>query len=890
MSDLNNAEIPSAGPGQGDGGDYQQRVDPTPANGRSASSLKPSSRSNPCPICGRTKDGDCRLSPKGWLCHITGSTHPSAGLVKGKSTIKGTDGQTWAFTGITEDARCAMFKPDEPILQSAERASVVRERSWDYTNREGTPLIRVHRKDLSDGTKQIRQEPLVAGLMPRDLLSQVTPYRWKEADQALADGAPWVIWAEGEPCVDALWDLGLPAVTSIGGSKAFRLERDGGLLPADRVVIAPDRDKTGVEYGLKVAKAHPGCHWLLAEPTSSKWNGSIPPDDGFDIADWIKQGATPEQVLQAITDQPPAAAGSVEASTPAGEGEEERPATFSELTAWTLDAVTSGDIDAEMLHRADLKIRFRATDQQIERHLIELHISRKIKAVPQRGEGVDLSLVRPLTYRTPGWSVRGDCQITYGPYSTGKTTLALAKAMALATGSPFLDREEPCEPGNSLIIATDSGAAALKKALADLGIDPDTHPAFSGPTQQIWIWAHAPEQGHSAWVCNIRGIVALESFIVRRNIAYVAIDSAKSVSSGAGWSYTDNESVKGVLRYIREGVAEPTGCTIELLSHDGTQKGTHAGAKAWAEDPSMVIALSVVEENGQQVGVQAEFRKDRAALTSPRRTVRYRLEDGALILLPCTEIVGNCSEALLTILREAHQRGANGGLSRGDLVHEAFRRFAKSRKTVDNTLNQLVSDRRVVKVRKGIYAISPAEAQRSGPPIHAKREVIWAEPMPPLGPAQFPTHFPRELVGNSVASHAVPDSSRREVAGNSLKVNHINEFAYKSSHLGEMGGVSTFGHADESAALMPGGGSSAPATGAAPLPPTASPPAMTTPDPVSPTDPAWLPLAKEMREQDPPAPYGAIQNRLFEDGFGDVKAKVIRDLLPPPEQAPERLG
>lgn len=54
--------------------------------------------------------------------------------------------------------------------------------------------------------------------------------------------------------------------------------------------------------------------------------------------------------------------------------------------------------------------------------------------------------------------------------------------------------------------------------------------------------------------------------------------------------------------------------------------------------------------------------------------------------------------------------------------------------------------------------------------------------------------------------------------------------------------------------------------------------------------PPWLPLAQKLREQDLPLGYMAIQDRLLEAGFGEVKATAIRDLLPPPERVPEVLG
>lgn len=76
-------------------------------------SFTSSSRTNPCPICGRTKDGDCRIADELVCCHHGSSHSPPDGLKKGQ-TVTGKDGRTWAYTGETQDGRCASFKVDRP--------------------------------------------------------------------------------------------------------------------------------------------------------------------------------------------------------------------------------------------------------------------------------------------------------------------------------------------------------------------------------------------------------------------------------------------------------------------------------------------------------------------------------------------------------------------------------------------------------------------------------------------------------------------------------------------------------------------------------------------------------------------------------------------------------
>jgi len=394
--------------------------------------------------------------------------------------------------------------------------------------------------------------------------------------------------------------------------------------------------------------------------------------------------------------------------------------TYGELIKATLDAIKAGEQDREMVCRAELKHRFRVSDEQISTALFKRHSAEQVQHQTAVHDSVSMADVAQLEYLLDGWAPRGDLALTYGAFGTGKTTLALAKLYAHVNGRNLLDRDTPCPPGRGLFIATDSGAGPLKKAMHDLGIDADNDPLLrpGHPDQRVWVWAHEPSQGHSAWVCDIHGVIRLEQFIRAKGITYVVIDSAKAVSSAAGWSYTSNESVKALLQYLREGVAMPTGCCLEFLSHDGTAAGSHSGAKAWAEDPSMVCQLTAaLDPDGHRIGVTAQFKKDRAAHVDAHRTVTFSFIEGELSLQPGAEVVGSCADALLTILWEAYQRGVES-VSGKELAQEAYERFRRSTKTVQNTLGKLAGTGKgpnptpVLKLKRSRYALAPAEIQR----------------------------------------------------------------------------------------------------------------------------------------------------------------------------------
>ena len=159
-----------------------------------------SSRRNPCPVCGRTKDGDCRFLDGGLiLCH--GNTEHRAG-----SVIDGQDGR-YAFLGVTADGRCGEFRLDVPMTP---QLSSVRPRPnpqavngcWQYS-----PTQRVIRQDTAKGKR----------FLPQHLVGAT----W----QAGQGDGPWPLYgqvaatcleAEGEKCIDICLSVGIPAITQPG--------------------------------------------------------------------------------------------------------------------------------------------------------------------------------------------------------------------------------------------------------------------------------------------------------------------------------------------------------------------------------------------------------------------------------------------------------------------------------------------------------------------------------------------------------------------------------------------------------------------------------------------------------------------------------------------------
>ena len=173
-------------------------------------------------------------------------------------------------------------------------------RSWLYRDADGQPLITVHRTDDGTGNREIRQQAHQDGTCA-DLRQFARPYYYEECLEALKRGEP-IFWVEGEPCVDALRSIGITATTTIQGSNSYNSEQYRGLFPAEFLVICPDRDLQGLKYADAIAADYEGAKWCYARPDSVLWQ-HLSASGGWDIADWIEEGATADVILATVEER-----------------------------------------------------------------------------------------------------------------------------------------------------------------------------------------------------------------------------------------------------------------------------------------------------------------------------------------------------------------------------------------------------------------------------------------------------------------------------------------------------------------------------------------------------------------------------------------------------------
>ena len=283
--------------------------------------LKPSSKANPCPICGRTKDGDCRTRDGLAICHRGSTHHPSEGLQSG-DVVDGNDGQRWAFTGDTADGRAATFTIDKP------RAGTSQPRR---TTARGVELARLREPSkqppdhLPDG-KEIRYSDTQWVTVKRSAAGQKshlpwhqtadgekinrsgsTPWPlWKEAEALEHGSGRWITEAEGEKCAQWLRAGGLVAVSQPGHDHKtpsiearYQRLKDSGVLG---VAYLADNDEPGRAKGEKCAAAAAAVGLpMLVIQAADVWPG-LPEGGSIDDA----PGTAAERVAALIARVPEA--------------------------------------------------------------------------------------------------------------------------------------------------------------------------------------------------------------------------------------------------------------------------------------------------------------------------------------------------------------------------------------------------------------------------------------------------------------------------------------------------------------------------------------------------------------------------------------------------------
>ena len=460
-----------------------------------------------------------------------------------------------------------------------------------YQNRDKEKVINVIRDD-SSGKKTIRQDyptvPKESGKRKAaidQLRKNILPYRYYEAIEASeAAGLPIFI-VEGELTCDSLWEIGLPSITFLGGSGQYRANGDySQLFRGKKVILCPDRDEPGVALMKEVASDNPGAQWLYAEPSNFEWE-SLPQKGGYDLADWLDDGADQETILASIV------------SKDRHEGKDGIP-SFEEIIS-TLERMVG-------LYGNDARIAFEAR-QWMESHGIKLNAQETEKLlVEARGrvhgrEEMEILDAKSIAQSEDSrkWTIAGilpesSVMLLAAAPGSGKSTILYNWALHVATGKDWSNRR--CKQGKVLVIQCDEPVVDAAEKLQIIGYDDDTLDNGMIDFIDRWRFSNIPQ---------------LLSYVQRHHPQLIMIDSLTSCLAGMDVDLIRSDA--GNCIYELRDIANQYGCSIVILHHLNKSGGIR-DSSSFEANVSEVVKLYRTDNNPDSTQFVFEWTKSRSGL------------------------------------------------------------------------------------------------------------------------------------------------------------------------------------------------------------------------------------------------------------------------------------
>jgi hypothetical protein len=464
--------------------------------------------------------------------------------------------------------------------------------TFSYANRDGETVLEVVRDD-SSGKKSIRQQyPTIPSDVQKrkkvidEIRTNILPYRYQEAlDFSKANSLP-IFVVEGELCCDRLWEVGLPAVTFLGGSGQYRSNGDYSLLfRQHQLVLCPDRDEPGVALMREVAADNPGSQWLYADPDSFEWE-SLPQNGGYDMADWLDDGADQELILASIVFKD------------RHEGRDGRP-SFEEIIATFERMVGLYNNDARVIFEAREwltlhEVKMPATE--VEKLLAE---ARSRVHGREEMEVMDAKTIA-MSEDSRAWTIAGilpesSVMLLAAAPGSGKSTLLYNWALHVATGSPWSRRR--CKKGKSLIIQCDEPVVDAAEKMQIIGYD-DNENLDKGDIGFIDRW-------------RFNNIPQLLSYIKKHRPQLIMIDSLTSCLAGMDVDLIRSDA--GNCIYELRDIANEYECSIVILHHLNKSGGIR-DSSSFEANVSEVVKLYRQDNNYDTTQFIFEWTKSRSGL------------------------------------------------------------------------------------------------------------------------------------------------------------------------------------------------------------------------------------------------------------------------------------
>jgi RecA-family ATPase len=244
----------------------------------------------------------------------------------------------------------------------------------------------------------------------------------------------------------------------------------------------------------------------------------------------------------------------------------------------------------------------------VKKHAEEQQRKQVVKKGPQKPEipaALSMAELRALNVTRPEMLIANltptpGASLLVGASKSGKTILAVQKAIAVASGHHLFDFYR-VKQGPAMIVEQDdpAGAASIKDIVIHTGVTDDI-PLFIQP--------RVPFSIGPAFLDWLSGEIA------KRKLRFVVLDSYTALRGNRGSGVDIVKAEQGELTQL-DSLAKQTGCAIEIIHH--ASKGS--AALDWSERAGGTYAMSAATE--AQIFISRFADLDAA---SPERLVRVR--------------------------------------------------------------------------------------------------------------------------------------------------------------------------------------------------------------------------------------------------------------------------
>jgi hypothetical protein len=477
--------------------------------------------------------------------------------------------------------------------------------TFTYKDNGGAEVVVVNRDD-ANGTKRIWQDfPTIDKSSSdhknqlQEIKGRILPYKYDEAVAKSNETGLPIIVVEGELTCEAVWSVGLPSITFLGGSKQYRTNGDyTQLFRGLKLVLAPDRDEQGVAFMKEIEADNPGAQWLYADPKSWEWQ-NLPSGNGLDLSDYIEDGATQNDLLASIISQSK------------HKGQDGKP-SYEEIISSIEHFVG--------LYVSDVRIAYE-TVSWLEARGVKMSQANIDKLIHEGKERVygrqELDTIDALEIakddKCREWLIAGilplgSVMLLAASGGTGKSTLIYNWSLNIALGQPWSKRR--CRKGRSLIIQSDEPLVDTSEKLgvigyAEAGLEPGDIEFW-----ETWRFAHMTQ---------------LEDYVRKNRPSFIAIDSLTACLAGMDVDLVRSNA--GDVLYGLRDIANKYNCSIVILHHLNKSGGLR-DSTSFVDNVSEVVKLTRPENNPDPNQFSFEWLKSRSGLTGKHHLQRSALNYG----------------------------------------------------------------------------------------------------------------------------------------------------------------------------------------------------------------------------------------------------------------------